>query len=252
MWGGDGAVVCADSVRVSLPYEFESSAATTLGALYSQQFRGNSVYDPDLTGVGAQPTGFDQWAAFFNEYLVVSSFLEIEIVCGTVAPVEWVVFPSYNSTLPSTTLDASARPYAKRVLLLSSGNSVKGRMRLSMSTAQMMGVREEAVLDDDAYGATVSTNPGSSAVWYWTVVAQNIASTTTLADSYRVRIVYDVLFHDRIQLSLSSTRLSSSRRTGETGADAAAPDACDASCLLEDLVAVRRVLEAAVLKLNSK
>ncbi len=204
-WGGDGTVVAPDSVRVVLPFEAILTPNATLGSLYSYQFRGNSVYDPDYTGSGAQPTGFDQWSAFYNEYCVLSSRVDLECLCTTAAGVEYVVYPSYNANLPSTTLDASSRPYAQRCFLLNSGNGVKGSLRSSMSTAQMMGVREEAIVDDDAYGATVAANPGSSAVWYWTVVAQNKTNTTTLGDAIRIRICYDVLFHDRVQLSLSSS-----------------------------------------------
>ncbi len=203
-WGGDGTVVAPDSVRVSLPYEVVLEPATTLGSLYLYQFRGNSAFDPDLTGAGSQPTGFDQWSAFYNEYTVLSSHFEVEYICATSAGVEVVTYPSYNTTSPSTSFDASSRPYAKRCLLLNAGNGVKETLRSNMSTAQMLGVRDEAIIDDDAYGATISANPGSAAVWYWNVVAQNTTNTNTLADAVRIRLVYDVLFHDRVQLSLSS------------------------------------------------
>jgi len=212
-WGGDGAVVCADSVRVRLPYEAVLEPAATTGSLYLYQFRGNSVYDPDYTGAGGQAAGFDQWAAFFNEYTVISSSLEIEYISGQNYSVEVVTFPSYNVTSPASSLDASARPYAERSLQTGNGNATHKILRSSMSTAQMMGVREEAILDDDQYGATVSTNPGSSAIWYWNIVAQNVSNTTTLNDCVRVHIIFDVLFHDRIQLSLSA--MSAPRRAVE-------------------------------------
>jgi len=192
---------------VTLPYEMVLEPAAASGALYLYQFRGNSAFDPDYTSTGAQPTGFDQWAAFFNEYVVLSSSIELELMGGTSGSVEYVIYPSYNTTSPASSLDASARPYAKRVVISSNGNSVHARLHQSMSTAQMLGVKPEAIIDDDAYGATISANPGSAAVWYWSVVAQNINNTNTLADVIRVRLLFDVLFHDRVQLSLSlSTR----------------------------------------------
>jgi hypothetical protein len=36
----------------------------------THQFRLNSAYDPDLTATGHQPLGFDQWASFYNHYVV--------------------------------------------------------------------------------------------------------------------------------------------------------------------------------------
>lgn len=35
-------------------------------------FNANSMYDPNLTGTGHQPMGFDQWTPFFNHYVVTA------------------------------------------------------------------------------------------------------------------------------------------------------------------------------------
>lgn len=234
-WGGDGTVVSPDSVRVKLPFEQVLEPAPTLGSLYLYQYRGNSAYDPDYTGVGGQPTGFDQWSAFFNEYTVISSSIEVEIISGQNYSVEYVVYPSYNVSSPATSLDASMRPYAERCLMTGNGNATHKVLKSQMSTAQMMGVRPEAVLDDDAYGATISTSPASTAIWYWNVVAQNVSNTTTLNDCVRVHIVYDVLFHDRVQLASSLPQSRSAPNPG-VGAAAAKPSAVLATlsqCLRE-------------------
>lgn len=233
-WGGDGTIVAPDSIRVSLPYEETIHPTATLGSLYLYQYRGNSTFDPNYTGVGGQPAGFDVWSLLYNEYTVISSHIELEIICSTTADVEFVVYPSYNTTTPATAADASVRPYASRILLSPTGNACKGKLRSSMSTAQMFGIRPQATLDDDQYGATISTNPGSSAVWYWNIAVQNVTSTLTLNDYIRVRLIYDVLFHDRISLSLSSYPRLSTRGESvpppapeasgpSTGASAASP-----------------------------
>jgi len=36
-------------------------------------FRANSIVDPDYTGIGHQPMGFDQWAVFYDHYIVLGS-----------------------------------------------------------------------------------------------------------------------------------------------------------------------------------
>lgn len=59
-------------VYVKLPY-FDTgtiASAATISFL-AQQFRLRSCFDPDLTGVGHQPRGFDQWvAAGYTHYRV--------------------------------------------------------------------------------------------------------------------------------------------------------------------------------------
>jgi len=40
-------------------------------------FRASSIYDPSVTGVGHQPLGYDQWSAFYGQYLVVGSKIHV-------------------------------------------------------------------------------------------------------------------------------------------------------------------------------
>lgn len=45
-----------------------------------QIFRANSLYDPDYTGAGSQPMGFDQFTTLYNHYEVYGSRIELQIV----------------------------------------------------------------------------------------------------------------------------------------------------------------------------
>lgn len=42
-------------------------------------WRAGSIYDPDFTGGGHQPLGHDQWAPFYDHYVVVSSKASITV-----------------------------------------------------------------------------------------------------------------------------------------------------------------------------
>lgn len=41
-------------------------------------YRANSAYDPDATGVGHQPLGFDQWSQFYNKYVVTEARMTVK------------------------------------------------------------------------------------------------------------------------------------------------------------------------------
>lgn len=60
-------------------------AAATVFGKYT--FSANSLYDPDVTGTGHQPLGYDQWSEFYNHYTVMSSKISVTFVCReTVSP----------------------------------------------------------------------------------------------------------------------------------------------------------------------
>lgn len=50
----------------------------TGGVLDLHAFRANGIYDPDVTGVGHQPLGRDQWETFYNHYRVVESRITVQ------------------------------------------------------------------------------------------------------------------------------------------------------------------------------
>lgn len=42
----------------------------------------NGCYDPDQTGGGHQPLGFDQWSQFYNHYVVLGSKITAQLTAG--------------------------------------------------------------------------------------------------------------------------------------------------------------------------
>jgi hypothetical protein len=71
---------------VELPYVWTNHGSVTGGnpnpvtITGLQQFKLNSIYDPDLTGSGNQPTGRDTYAAIYDYYKVLETDVRMEIV----------------------------------------------------------------------------------------------------------------------------------------------------------------------------
>lgn len=69
-----------DQKRVTLLYsDFYNLADAVGGVLQNQDFRANGCFDPDVTGVGHQPMGFDTWASQYNHYVVQNSEIKVQI-----------------------------------------------------------------------------------------------------------------------------------------------------------------------------
>jgi hypothetical protein len=93
--------------QVSMSYVSRHRLTTSTGSVSVQQFRLNSLYDPDFTGAGHQPMGFDQWAAFYNHYVVLKCHYEVEFVdvSNSVATQSTVAFHVSDDTSIPTDLE---------------------------------------------------------------------------------------------------------------------------------------------------
>lgn len=76
------------SKLVHLRYSESFTLDAGMGTIASYAFRANSLYDPNYTGTGHQPMFFDQWAALYQHYNVVSS------------KITWESIPTENTATP--------------------------------------------------------------------------------------------------------------------------------------------------------
>lgn len=135
----------------------------TTSALGDFQFRLNSIYDPNFTGVGHQPYGFDQLSAIYNRYRVISCGYRIasmNVVSGNGVRLGAV---AANEVMPIANFDVLGElPRAKYVNQAQTSDIVvlKGKSYLP----SLMGRTKAQYMADDRYQAEVSTNPAEGAV----------------------------------------------------------------------------------------
>lgn len=63
----------SNSQIVKLKYVERISMNPAIGVFSIYNFRANSLYDPNLSGTGHQPLGYDQWSAFYDHYNVIGA-----------------------------------------------------------------------------------------------------------------------------------------------------------------------------------
>lgn len=61
------------SITVRMRYVGQFALNCAIGSPTFYQFSANGLYDPDITGAGHQPNGFDQMMALYNHYEVLAS-----------------------------------------------------------------------------------------------------------------------------------------------------------------------------------
>jgi hypothetical protein len=191
--------VCPDMIRVPLRYAQKNLFG---GAVNGEQiYNLNSLFDPDRTGVGHQPLGMDQWAAFYNRYRVDEVEVDIDFINGAAAMTDCLVVASNDATAINTvaTFESGAEaPYSwnRMCTLANSLGMLHFRRRFKIN--DITGVPLSKYKIDDTYQALVTSNPGELIVLH--VVCQSNDFATNIGMDIRVRLTYYATFWDRKQL----------------------------------------------------
>lgn len=175
-------------------YSDSGFAATTVGPLYRTQyaFRGNSVYDPDATGVGVQPYGYDTYCdgnSPFGRYTVLSSKIKIyphvNATPDNIRAVRWIVVPSRLIQPSFREFEDLKQMQGARSLVVNSVDDQRGHLSSYMSTRRIFG---EFTSLQSIQSASYNTDPSTQ--WYWYVQIDSIDSAKDVIQTFDVQITY--------------------------------------------------------------
>lgn len=197
-----------DRVFVKLKFTDVLSISIASGIWTYYTWRGNSVYDPNYTGTGAQPLGFDQWAAFYTRYRVHGSKIRVRTSPTTTSTATAqthaiVVAPATSAiTLPTAPLDMLAQPYATtKVTVLQNALMKENWITKYMSSAKILGVRKTAIKDEIDFSSLTNNNPSQQ--WYWNMFIGPLDNSSTTTALQLIELTYYVEFFDRQTLDQS-------------------------------------------------
>jgi hypothetical protein len=194
----------AKSVRMLLRYADTFSLTSTTGAVASYVFSANGLYDPNITGTGHQPMGFDQMMVSYDHYTVLGARIRINARVGSVTN----TFPTV-----AVSISASATPITNSQQITECGNAVLqflypqgiyGGMRTlenAVNISKFGGVRD--ILDNPYYRGDIAANPAEQLYFH---VQTWDTELITCATSIDVVIEYEAIFTEPRQLSQSVTK----------------------------------------------
>ena len=123
-------LVSPDYVLVKVRYH-QVWAVAAATSYIDYVWRGNSVYDPYYAVGGDQPTGVDQWEAFYEKYKVFGSKIHASFIntdeSTSKAPVRMTLIPTTNTGFAPTSYDVSEIRGARTKLVNASGNGAGNR-----------------------------------------------------------------------------------------------------------------------------
>lgn len=166
-------------------------------------FRGNSLFDPDFTGTGHQPFGYDQWASanqFYQRYRVHAAKAIYKINNDTATGLICSVYPSLQSTSISIMSNALETPRARfKTCGENAGQSITTLSTGLNYTKAVAGM--PSISQDDLFTSLYTTSP--SRQWYYVFTASSTDGVTNAVYQFSVQLTYFVEFFDRTQIGQS-------------------------------------------------
>lgn len=159
-------------------------------------FSANGVYDPNITGAGHQPYGFDQLITMYNHYHVVGSRINVKMATNG-------GLSFYTGILLRDTATANSVLYGTNYLLEQPnssfklcpyGNSGGGIVSLRKSFSTKKFFKTKAVLENSLFRGDSTTNPAEGAFYHVIITPFNDAADNVPAQSMTVTIEYIVVF----------------------------------------------------------
>ncbi len=187
-------------IELKYAQTFSNSVAAAAGSIQTMNL--NSLFDPDRTGSGHQPYGFDQISALYNRYRVLNT--RYKVMFASVGAVYHAVVTTVNGLLVSAISDqatfqtATETPHAVTNIMSTQGKSWVVNKKISLNL--LNGVTQTEYLADDRFEAAVGANPTE----IMTLVIGTFNPTgSTVIPYYEVEMFFQVDFHDPISLSSS-------------------------------------------------
>jgi hypothetical protein len=180
--------------RMPMRYVESVTIVAATGSLGIYQWRTNSLFDPNFTGTGHQPYGFDQMKTYYASYLVTSSKISVECLSSAAVVCLAGVFTSAESSTGVTTADGMMEPGKGQGGLLYS-NSTRG-FETKWSLASI------ADHDPADYSALITASPANSD--FFTVFVQDAYALAGSATVFcTAAIEYNVVWKDPVTFSTS-------------------------------------------------
>jgi hypothetical protein len=178
---------------------FTNSVASVTG---SQQIMNlNSLFDPNRTGTGHQPYGFDTLAALYNRYRVLS--VKWRVTFGSQSGTYQLVVVPVNGLINTAITDLTSFQTACELPLSvvktqGGGGGPTIIVQKSIHLRALTGVTQTEYLADDRFEATFGASPAELLTLY---VGFYNPSGSTISIPYTVELWYTTDMHDPISLA---------------------------------------------------
>jgi hypothetical protein len=166
------------------------------------EYRLNSLFDPDYTSAGHQPTGFDQWMTLYQNYIVRRARVNITAMTHGNER-EYIISTLGTATAASSTIATMLqKPFSLNVGYGGTGCPPALLHRDWVDLAQFFGMSESEYVAEQRFWGSATSNPVEQLLDSLLFIEANNGSVN-VRGNYQIRIDYDVEFFTRVNLTSS-------------------------------------------------
>lgn len=183
------------SLTYTQSFTVSDTGVSTVAAYY--QYRLNSLFDPDYSGVGHQPYMRDTLSTLYRYAVIYATKVELYVASNTSMSLpHGINIRATRSAAAPTDFDLEReRPYGKSLVV--SPAQDKGRLKLFIRHHQIFGIKKDT-LEDDRYRISVGSNPTETV--FLNIVQSPLPKTSTATETveYSIRMKFYLKYYDRI------------------------------------------------------
>lgn len=164
------------TMKYSDIYDFTSAGTTVIDNVWNL----NSLFDPDTTGTGHQPRGFDQLMTLYDHYVVIGVAVDAIITSNTISEGTTCIMSVQDNNVNMTSYLDHMEASTRKVVMLSqrgAGGSTK-RMRFNINPNKFLG-RSKPLSDPQLKGSATSS-PTEAAYLHFGHIAADLATTSVV------------------------------------------------------------------------
>lgn len=195
--------------RRMLYYETGFELKQAAGLLQTWYFRTNDAFDPDSSGTGHQPIGFDQAMALWEQFVVYGAKATVRFLSNSAAAVVVGIFLNPDTTNPPTVGDLMENGYLKSTFLYGASSATSGgaahtvkSISLNCDNVRYFGQKGRGgYLSNSVFSGTAAASP--SEVAYFGVFAYCMTGAVNYSVLFDIQLSYDVYFWEPRKISQS-------------------------------------------------
>lgn len=170
--------------NVTLRYAESGTAVGIAGGSASYVYRANGLFDPNATGIGHQPRGFDQLMTLYDHYLVKFATIEVWASNENNSPgILSIITKDDGVTLP-VSIDVMEDTYATHTLLYPADERQASYARFTVDIKKFLGGKDISEMK-----GTSASDPSEQV--FFVVCATQIDTASAPSFKWWTRITYN-------------------------------------------------------------